>query len=164
MHFHRLTALAGVVVGIIGLFFSSLTTDGEAALPALSQQSDSFPDGIPTIWGGLDAWAQVVLVVLIVATVAIALMPERSLPFDKTMAPIVSVIGVAVLAYAIVKALDASDSADNLEAGFAQAAGVGVPGVAAWPVEIGIGFFVLIVGAAVVAVGGLLSMLANSAE
>jgi hypothetical protein len=164
MHLHRLTALTGVVIGVIGLFFSGLSTEGEAALPALSSQSDSFPDGIPTIWGGLDGWAQIVLVILIIAVVAIALMPERTETYDRNMAMVTSVIGVALLAYAIVKALDASDSADTLQAGFAQAAGAGVPGVAAWGVSVSVGFFVLMLGTVIVALAGAMSLLSTSED
>ena len=54
MHLHRLMALAGAVIGIIGLFFTGLSTDGEGALEALSQQSDSFPAGIPQFGSNLD--------------------------------------------------------------------------------------------------------------
>ncbi len=162
MHLHRLTALAGVIIGVIGLFFAGLTTDGAAALPALSQQSDSFPDGIPTIWGGLATWAQIVLVILIIAVIAIALMPERSETYPRMMALETSVIGIALLAYALVKYLDATDSADTLEAGFAQAAGAGVPNIQAWSVNPSVGFFVLMLGTVVVALGGLMSLLATS--
>ena len=100
MHVHRRVALAGVIVGIVGLFVKSLTTDREAVLPALSQQSDTFPDGIPTIWGGLATWAQIVLAVLIIVVVALALMPERSETYRRPMAFETAVIGVVVLAYA----------------------------------------------------------------
>ena len=162
IHFHRLIALTGIIIGVIGLFFTSLRTTGESVLPALSAQSDSFPDGIPTIWGGLDGWAQVVLVILIIATAAIALMPNLQETYDRTMASITAVIGVALLAYAIVKALDASDKADTLQAGFAQAAGAGVPGVSAWEVSVSVGFFVLMIGTVLVAAAGILSLLSTS--
>ena len=161
MHLHRLMALAGAVIGIIGLFFSSLTTDGKGALGALSQQSDSFPDGIPTIWGGLDGWAQVVLVILIIATVALAVMPDRLETYERTGAGITAVIGVALLAYAFIKYLDAGDSADTLAAGFAQAAAAGVAGVQAWAVSPSIGFFVLMIGTILVLAAGVMSLLAN---
>ncbi|MCP3973837.1 MAG: hypothetical protein GY720_05025 [bacterium] len=162
MHLHRLMALAGVVIGVLGLFFSGLSTDGEGVLAALNASGAAFPDGIPTIWGGLDGWAQVLLVILIIAVVAIALMPDRSMPYDNTMAGTTAVIGVALLAYAIVKALDASDSAETLEAGFAQAAAGGAPGVSAWTVAVGIGFFVLMAGTVLVAAAGVLSMISNN--
>jgi len=153
--------LAGAAIGIAGLFFSSLTTDGQAALEALSQQSNAFPDGIPTIWGGLDGWAQVVLVILIIVTVALAVMPDRSLTYDRTGAGITAVIGLALLAYAFVKYLDAGDSADTLEAGFAQAAAAGTPGVQAWTVSPSIGFFVLMIGTVLVLGAGVMSLIAN---
>jgi hypothetical protein len=155
-------ALVGVIIGVIGLFFSGLSTDGEGVLPALSQQSDSFPDGIPTIWGGLDTWAQWVLVILIIVVVALAFMGVRNAPYDNNAAGITAVIGVALLAYAIVKYLDASDSADTLQGGFAQAAAGGVPGVEAWSVSPSIGFFVLMVGTVVVVAAGVLSFMARS--
>lgn len=159
MHLHRLMALVGVVIGVVGLFFSGLTTDGKGALEALSQQSDSFPDGIPTIWGGLEAWAQIVLVILIIVTVALAVMPDRRLSYDRAGAWITAVIGLALFAYAIVKYLDAGDKADTLEAGFAQAAQASVPGVQAWTVSPSIGFFVLMIGTILVIGAGVLSML-----
>ena len=162
MHLHRLMALAGVIIGVIGLFMKGLDTDGEAALPALSQASDSFPDGIPTIWGGLDTWAQILLVILIIVVVGLALMPPRDESYGRNFAIETAVIGVVLLAYAVVKYNDANDSADTLEAGFAQAAGAGIPGVQAWSVAPGVGFFVLILGTVVVALAGLLSILARS--
>ena len=161
MHLHRLMALTGVLIGIIGLFFSGLSTDGKGVLEALSQQNDSFPDGVPTIWGGLDAWAQIVLVILIIVTVALAVMPDRLLTYDRTGATITAVIGVALLGYAFVKYLDAGDSADTLEAGFAQAAGAGVPGVQAWTVSPSIGFFVLMLGTVLVLAAGIMSLIAS---
>jgi hypothetical protein len=42
---------------------------------------------------------------------------------------------MALLAYAVIKRADASDSADVLQGGFAQAAGAGIPGVQAWAIS-----------------------------
>lgn len=161
MHLHRLMALAGALIGVIGLFFSGLSTDGKGVLEALSQQSDSFPDGIPTIWGGLDGWAQIVLVILIIVTVALAVMPDRMFSYDRNGAGITAVIGLALLAYAFVKYLDAGDKADTLEAGFAQAAAGGIAGIQAWSVAPGIGFFVLMIGTILVLAAGIMSLVAN---
>ena len=161
MHLHRLMALAGALIGVIGLIFSGLSTDGKGVLEALSQQSDSFPDGIPTIWGGLDGWAQIVLVILIIVTVALAVMPDRMFSYDRNGAGITAVIGLALLAYAFVKYLDAGDKADTLEAGFAQAAAGGTAGIQAWPVAPGIGFFVLMIGTILVLAAGIMSLVAN---
>lgn len=157
MHLHRLIALVGVIVGVIGLFLKSLVTDGEELLPALSASSDAFPDGIPTIWGGLDTWAQWALVILIIVVVVLALRPVLTDTYDTTAAGITSVIGVVLLVYAIVKYVDASDKADNLAAGFAQAAAGGaIP--SAFSVDPGIGFFILMLGTVLVIAAGVLSM------
>lgn len=157
MHFRRLMALAGVVIGIIGLFMKSLITDGESLLPDLSAASPDFPNGIPTIWGGLDGWAQVVLVILIIVVVYLCVRPILSDPPGRTDSMIIAVIGVALLAYAVVKWVDAGDKADTLAAGFAQAnAGGMIP--AAFDVTRGVGFFVLIVGTILVLAGGALGL------
>lgn len=161
MHLHRLLALGGVAIGVLGLFFKGLTTDGEAALAALSQQSDAFPSGIPTIWGGLDTWAQVVLVVVVFIVVWTAGRPYVELTFQRSPAATVAACGVVLSAYAVIKYLDASDSARELEAGFQQAAGANIPGVAAWAVSPGIGFFVLMIGTIVVALSGVFSLLSQ---
>lgn len=155
-------ALTGVIVGVIGLFFSALKTDGAGVLPALSAQNDAFPDGIPTIWGGLATWAQIALVILIIVTVALAFMGMREDTYDKTGAGVTAVIGLALLAYAFVKYLDAIDSANTLEDGFAQAAAGGVPGVSAWVVAPNVGFFVLMVGTVLVIAAGGLSLTSRS--
>lgn len=154
MHTGRLLALAGVIVGIIGLFLKALTSAGEGLLPALHQADPSFPDGFPTIWGGLATWAQIVLVVLIVAVVALALLGVRSAAMSRSSSLVTAVIGVALLAYAIVKYLDALDSADAIQAGMAKAAAGGmIP--EAYTVSAGIGFLILIVGTVLMIAGGL---------
>ena len=163
MHRNRLIALVGVVIGVVGLFMKSLTTDGEALLPDLNAASDSFPDGIPTIWGGLDAWAQVVLVILILVVVFLCVRPDMVKGMDRSSSMIVAVIGVALLAYAVVKYLDAGDKADALAGAFGQAAEAGlIP--TAFEVSTGIGFFVLIVGTVLVTFGGAMGFMSDSTE
>ena len=162
MHLHRLMALTGALVGVIGLFFSALKTDGASILPALNASGAPFPDGIPTVWGGLATWAQFVLVILIIVTVALAFLGTRAETYDKTGAGVTAVIGVTLLAYAFVKYLDAVDSADTLEAGFALAAAAGAPGVSAWVVAPNVGFFVLMVGTVLVIAAGGLSLTSRS--
>lgn len=160
MHRNRLFVLAGVVIGIIGLFMKSLTTDGEELLPTLHQADAGFPDGIPTIWGGLDTWAQVVLVILIAVLLFLALRPVMANGFDRMSSMIVAVIGVALLAYAVVKFIDAGDKASDLAGAFGQAAAGGaIP--AAFEVARGIGFLVLIVGTVLVIYGGAAGLVGN---
>jgi hypothetical protein len=157
MHTGRLFVLAGVIVGIIGLFMKSLRTAGESVLPTLHGADPSFPGGIPTIWGGLATWAQIVLVILLVVVVALAFMGTLSKAMGKNASLTTAVIGVALLAYVVFKMFDAFDSADTLEAGFAQAAGGGAIQTA-YTVSAGFGFFVLLVGTVLVIAGGLSGM------
>jgi hypothetical protein len=154
MHTGRLFALTGVIIGIIGLFLKALTTDGESLLPNLHAADPGFPDGIPTIWGGLDTWAQILVVIIIITVVALAFYGARAAAMDRTSSLTVAVLGAALLAYAVVKLFEAGDEADNLQAGFAQAASGGmIP--EAYTVGTGIGFFILIVGTVLVVAGGL---------
>jgi hypothetical protein len=154
MHTGRLFVLAGVIIGVIGLFMKSLRTAGEAVFPAMHAGNAAFPDGIPTIWGGLDTWAQIVLVVLLVVVVVLALLGPVSKAMSKNASLTTAVIGTALLAYVIVKMIDAFDSADTLQAGLAQAAAGGaIP--TAYTVSAGFGFFVLLVGTVLVIAGGL---------
>lgn len=163
MHRNRLMALAGVIIGVIGLFMKSLTSDGEELLPALNQANPDFPDGIPTIWGGLDTWAQVVLVILIIVVVVIALRPDIAEGLDRNSSMIVAGVGVALLAYAVVKFIDAGDKADNLAAAFGQAAEAGaVP--AAFEVSRGIGFVILIIGTVLVTFAGAMGFVGDNEE
>ena len=160
MHNSRLFALVGVGIGIMGLFVKSLNTAGEGLLPTLSQTGD-FPDGIPTIWGGLATWAQVLLIILIVVVVAIALRPPHERPLDRTSGSVVAVIGLAVMGYAVVRWADAADKADVLEAGFLRAAQADVI-PAAYSVAPSTGFVVLLVGTALVVFGGVLGFRSDS--
>lgn len=154
MHTGRLFALTGVVIGIIGLFLKALTTDGEGLLPNLNAADPGFPDSIPTIWGGLDTWAQIVLVIIIIAVVGLALYGARAAAMDRNSSMTVAVLGAALLVYAVVKMLEAGDEAETLQNGFAQAAGGGlIP--EAYTVGTGIGFLILIVGTVLVIAGGL---------
>ncbi len=162
MHLSRLMALAGVIIGIIGLFMKSLITDGEAALPDLNAASpENFPKGIPTIWGGLDTWAQILVVIFIIVVVFLCLRPAISKALNRTDSMIIGVIGVALLAYAIYKWIDAGDKADKLAGGFAQAAEGGLIPIA-FEVTRGLGFVVLVVGTVLVAAAGALGFVGKS--
>ncbi|MGA9595086.1 MAG: hypothetical protein WBV06_02945 [Acidimicrobiia bacterium] len=165
VHFRRLMALAGVVIGIIGLFMKSLITDGESEMETLAQIAHDggshFPKGIPTIWGGLAAWAQVLLVIFIILIVFLCLRPDIAKGFNQMDSMIIGVIGVALLAYAVYKFVDAGDAANSLAAGFAAMASQGAP-TSAHDVSRGVGFFVLILGTVLIAAAGALGLAGNS--
>ena len=158
VHRTRVWALIGVVLGVAALFTKGATTDGEELLPALSESGAAFPDGISTIWSGLDTWVQVLVVVAIVIVVVLAFMPPLSLVEKVPYALTTTLVGVALLIYAIIKYLEASDDASALQDGFAEAAAVGaIP--AAFEVSVGWGFYVLMAGTAMVAIGGLVMLI-----
>lgn len=157
MHNSRLFALVGVGIGIMGLFLQALTTAGEGLLPTLSQTDSDFPDGIPTIWGGLATWAQVLLVLLIGSVIAISLRPLHKLPLDRTSGGIVAVLGFVMFAFSVSEWADAGDKADSLEFGFLQAAQADII-PAAYTVSTSTGFVILLVGTALVVYAGILSL------
>ncbi|MGB9359370.1 MAG: hypothetical protein WCC01_12515 [Acidimicrobiia bacterium] len=161
MHWTRIWTLFGVVLGVAALFTKGATTDAEELLPALSEASADFPDGISTIWGGLDTWVQVVVVIAIIAVVAFAFMPPFTSVEAMPFALGTTIIGAALLVYAIVKFLEASDDAETLQNGLARAAEGGmIP--AAFTVSVGAGFYVLMAGTAMVAIGGLVMLITKS--
>lgn len=157
MHWTRIWTLLGVILGVIALFMKGATSAGEELLAALSE-GGQFPDGISTIWGGLDTWVQYVVVVAIVAVVVLALMPPIKLVERAAAALTTTVIGAALLVYGIIKFVEAGNDASDLEGAFALAAEAGaIP--EAFTVTVGSGFYVLMAGTAMVAIGGLVMML-----
>ena len=157
MHISRSLALVGVIVGIVGLFMAALTTAGAELLPTLNAANPAFPDGIPTIWGGLAGWAQIVLVVLILVVVVFAVMGARNDAIARNGAMVTAVIGAALASYAVIKLLEAGDEAETLQGAFGQAASAAlIP--EAYTVTVGIGFYVLILGTVLVIGGGLIGM------
>lgn len=157
MHNSRLFALVGAGIGIMGLFLKALTTAGEGLLPTLSQTAATFPDGISTIWGGLATWAQILLAILIAAVIGLALRPIHEDSLGRTSGSIVAVIGVAMLGYAVSEWIDAGDKADSLQAGFLEAARLGVISDA-YTVTTSTGFVILLVGTVLVVFGGVLGL------
>jgi len=153
MHSSRLLSLVGVIVMTVSLFLISLATDGESYLAGLHDANPDIPGGIPTLWGGLDVWEQVLAVVLLVAAVVLALLPPIRAKFNRMSAVLTALIGLALLASSVVKFLDAGDKADELAGVFGQLNAAGaVP--EAFAVGRGVGFVVLFVGCVLVIFGG----------
>jgi hypothetical protein len=157
MHNSRLFALVGAGIGVMGLFLNALTTAGDGLLPTLSQMSSDFPNGIPTIWGGLATWAQVLLVLVIATVATLALRPRHDEPLDRTAAGVMAVLGLALMGYAVSRWLEAGDQAETLEAGFLQAAQNGIISQA-YSVDPSTGFVILLVGTVLVVFGGVLGL------
>jgi hypothetical protein len=161
MHIGRILALAGSVLAAFGLALSALIMDGVDQLPALSQTVEGVPDGVPTIFGGLDTWAKVVVVGLLIVIVILAVRPPITRPQDMISAGITALTGVVFLIYGVVKYLETRDDATALRAVFDQldAAGVLPENLQASLVSAGFGFWIIILGAAVIAVGGVAGLI-----
>jgi len=161
VHFSRLMALAGVVIGIIGLFMKSLTTSVADGVPAeVSGGVDGFADIVPTIWGGLDTWAQWVLVIFIIVVVVLCVRPVVSKALSRYDSMIVGGIGAVLLVYAIIKWMDAGDKADEATAGLV---GGGIP-AELFSISRGVGFLILIVGTVLVLFAGVTGFMGKSEE
>ena len=115
MHISRIVALIGVMVGAVGLFLKALTSEGESVMEALSESVREVPSGIPTIWGALDTWEQIAVVVAGLVVLLLVFQPPRRSAFGASAATIVTVIGGALTAYAVIEWLDAGDNADRIE-------------------------------------------------
>ncbi|MFV1999230.1 MAG: hypothetical protein ACC654_02595 [Acidimicrobiia bacterium] len=168
MHYGRIVALVGVVIGAVGLLIKKASSDGEVALAQLSQAPDSAfpPDLAENTWTALyndTAWAAVVLALAAVVTIIVALAPPFDEPMKRLFGLIATVMGVIMLLIGVFATLGAMDDADTLEAGFAQAAAAGVLPVA-FAVSIGFGWYLLVLGGAIVAIGGVLSLMARPDE
>ena len=112
---------------------------------------------------GLDTWAQVVVVIAIIVVVVFAFMPPLNLVENVPFALTTTLIGVALLIYAMIKFFEARDDASLLEDALAQAAAAGaIP--AAFTVSVGWGFYVLIAGTAMVAIGGLVMLIGRDSD
>jgi hypothetical protein len=149
VHFSRLMALAGVVIGIIGLFMKSLITDAEGPAEVVGAV-EGFSNSVPTIWGGLDSWAQVVLVILIIVVVFLCLRPAIAKALNQTDSMIVSGVGVVLLVYAIIKWMDAGDKAELAGLRLVEN---GIP-AEAFDISRGLGFIVLMIGTILVGFAG----------
>jgi len=161
VHFRRLMALAGVIIGIIGLFMKSLTTSVADGVPAeVSGGVDGFADIVPTIWGGLDTWAQWVLVIFIVVVVVLAVRPDMARALSRYDSMIVGGIGIVLLVYAIIKWMDAGDKAEEATAGLV---GGGIP-AELFSIDRGVGFLILIVGTVLVTFAGAMGFVGKSDE
>ena len=96
-----------------------------------------------------------------IAVVAFAFVPPltsvEAMPYALGM----TIIGVALLVYAIIKYFEASDDAEILQGGLAKAVEGGmIP--AAFTVSVGAGLYALMAGTAMVAIGGLVMLITKS--
>lgn len=168
MHYGRILAILGVVVAVVGFLLQKASSAGEAVLGQLSQMPDStFPSTLKeNTWSALyndSAAAAVIYVIAAAAVLIVALWPPLGSPMTRMVGLSVAVLGVVMLVVGVFATLGAADDADTLQAGFAQAAaGRAIP--EAYTVSIGWGWYLLIVGGVLSAIGGVVSLIARPGE
>ncbi|HSJ70146.1 MAG TPA: hypothetical protein VLA29_00685 [Acidimicrobiia bacterium] len=167
MHYGRILAVLGVIVGVVGFILKKASSAGEEFLGPLSQANPAFPSNLDeNTWSALyndTAAAAVVFAIAMVAVLAAALIPPLNVPMKRLIGLSVAVLGVVMLAVGVFATLGAMDDADALTAAFAQAAAAGaVP--EAYTVSIGLGWYLLIAAGALAAIGGVVSLIARPDE
>ncbi len=162
VHRGRILALVGAALAVFGLWLKFLVMDNVDNLAPLSKAVPSVPDGVPTIFGALDTWAQPLVGVLLAVVVVLAVWPPLGHPQDRVSAGITSLSGVAFFVYAFVKVQEALDDAEALNAlgdtvDAAAADGLYELGMA----NAGFGFWLIMLGTAMVAIGGVVGLRAR---
>ena len=167
MHYGRILALVGVVFAVIGFLLQSASSAAEELMPTLNEATGGqIPAGFDNTWTALyndTAWAAIVYAIAAVAAVIVAVMPPVKQPMTRLMGLAAAVLGVLMLIIGILGAMGASDDADTLEGALAQLAQAGqIP--QAFTVDIGFGWYLLPIAGALVAIGGVVSLIARPDE
>jgi len=159
--------LVGAIGAFVGFILKSASSAGEEALTLLSQADPaSWPTGFSSTWTALyndTAWAAIVFAIALIGSLIVAFMPPLDQPVKRLFGLAAAVLGVLMLVIGIVATLGAADDAEALQNGFAQAAAAGaVPD--AFSVSIGFGWYLLILGGVLVAIGGVVSLILRPDE
>ena len=167
MHYGRILALVGVVFGVIGFLLQSASSAAEDLMPALNEATGGqIPAGFDNTWTALyndTAAAAIVFAIAMIAAIIVALIPPTDQPMGRLYGLIAAALGVLMLIIAIFATMGAFDDADTLEAAFAQLAQAGqVP--EAFTVDVGFGWWLLILSGVLVAIGGVVSLIARPDE
>ncbi len=167
MHYGRILVLVGVVFGFIGFLLQSASSAAEELMPALNEATGGqIPSGFNSTWTALyddTAAAAIVFAIAMVAAVLVAVIPPTAQPMGRLYGLAAAVIGVLMLVIGTFATMSAFDDADALEAAFAQLAQAGqLPQV--FTVDVGFGWWLLILCGVSVAIGGVVSLIARPDE
>ena len=165
MHMGRIITIVGSVIAVVALFIQKASSEGEAALAALSQANPAFPadlneNTIEALYNDT-SWAAILFGIAAIVAFVVAVLPPLKDPMKRPLAITATVMGVLMLLVGIFATLGAKSDASDLEAAFNQAAEAGAIPVA-FTVSIGYGWYILIFAGALVAVGGVMSLMAKS--
>ncbi len=166
MHYGRILALIGVVIGVVGLLLKKASSAGEAALAQLSQIPDAgFPADLnENTWSALKndtIWAAFLFAILLLVVLVIAFLPAVTLAMPKASASLVAISGALMLVIGIFAISGASSDASTLQDGFKKVFDAGsIP--EAFTVSIGLGWYLLALSGLLIALGGVASLMASS--
>jgi hypothetical protein len=166
MHYGRITTVVGSVLAIIGLGLKSASSAAEDLMPQLNQLTDKVPSEFDRIliamWDDNLAGTSIFLIALVVV-LGVSLIPDIKEALSRMNGLVVTVLGVVMMIAGIIATVGASDKASNLEAGFGDLVAAGaIP--EAFTVSISVGWYLLIIGGVVAAIGGVLALIARPDE
>ncbi|MEN8040409.1 MAG: hypothetical protein ABFR95_02800 [Actinomycetota bacterium] len=167
MHFGRITTIVGSVLAIIGLGLVSASSAAESLMPDLNAATEgAIPAGFDRVftafWNESAAGAAVFVIALVVV-LGVSLIPDMKEALTRMNALVVTVLGVVMLVVGGLATSGALDDASDLQAAFAQmAAGGQIP--EAYTVSASVGWYLLAFAGVVVAIGGVLALIARPDE
>jgi hypothetical protein len=165
MHMGRIITIVGAVIAVIAMFIKKASSEGEAALAALSQANPAFPadlneSTLVALYNKTN-WAAIVFGIAAIVAVAVAIVPPIKEAMKRSLAITATVMGVVMLLIGIFATLGAMDVASDLEEAFNAAAAAGAIPIA-FTVSIGYGWYILVLAGLVVAVGGIMELSSKS--
>jgi hypothetical protein len=166
MHYGRIATIVGAVLAIIGLGLKSATSGAEDILSTLHAANSDFPDGFDRIltamWNDNAAGTAIFLVAL-VAVLGVSFVPDIKDALSRMSSLVVTVLGFVMLVIGVIATQGALDDASDLQDALGQAfAGGLIP--EAFSVSISVGWYLLPIGGAIAAVGGVLQLIARPDE
>jgi hypothetical protein len=161
MQYGRITTIVGSVLAIIGLGLKSASSSAEEILPTLNAANPDFPDGFDRIFTAMwddNAVGTAVFVIALVVALGVSFVPDIKDALSRMNALVVTVLGVVMVVIGVIATVGALDDASTLQDGLAQAfAGGLIP--EAFTVSITIGWYLLPLGGALAAIGGVLALI-----
>lgn len=166
MQYGRITTIVGSVLAIIGLGLQSATSDAEELLPTLNAANPAIPDGFDRIFTAMwndNAVGTAIFLIALVAVLGVSFVPDIKDALSRMNALVVTVLGVVLVVIGIVATVGAVDDASALQDALAQAFAGGLID-AAFTVSITIGWYLLPLGGALAAIGGVLQLIVRPDE
>ena len=166
MHYGRITTIVGAVLSIIGLGLYSATSDAEGLLPTLNAANPDFPGGFDRIFTAMwndNAAGTAIFLIALVVVLGVSFVPNIKEALSRMNSLVVTVLGVVMVIVGAIATQGALDDASDLQDALGQAfAGGLIP--EAYTVSITVGWYLLPIGGALAAVGGVLQLIARPDE